>query len=81
MSKENNNMKMPKFSLNWTYMILILILGYLFYTNSGNGSSFQKEVSYTDFQSYVSKSYAEKITVNKGDGNVRMYIKLSLIHI
>lgn len=75
MSKENNNMKMPKFSLNWTYMILILILGYLFYTNSGNGSSFQKEVSYTDFQSYVSKSYAEKITVNKGDGNVRMYIK------
>ena len=45
MSKENKNMKMPKFSLNWTYFIIILILGYLFYSNSGGGSSFQKEVS------------------------------------
>lgn len=75
MSKENKNMKMPKFSLNWTYFIIILILGYLFYSNSGGGSSFQKEVSYTEFQTYVTKGYAGSITVNKGDGNVRMYIK------
>lgn len=75
MSKDNKNMKMPKFSLNWTYFIIILILGYLFYTNSGGGTSFQKEVSYTEFQTYVAKGYAGSITVNKGDGNVRMYIK------
>ena len=68
-------MKMPKFNLNWTYMIVILLLAYMFYTNSGNGNSFQKEVSYSEFQEYVQKGYARNIVVNKGDGNVRMYIQ------
>ena len=72
---KNNNMKMPKFNLNWTYMIVILLLAYMFYTNSGNGNSFQKEVSYSEFQEYVQKGYARNIVVNKGDGNVRMYIQ------
>ena len=75
MSNEKNNMKMPKFSLNWAYFIVLLIFGYLFWNNSGGGSSFQKEVTYTEFQNYVRKGYASDITVNKGDGNVRMYIK------
>lgn len=66
---------MPKFSLNWAYFIVLLIFGYLFWNNSGGGSSFQKEVTYTEFQNYVRKGYASDITVNKGDGNVRMYIK------
>ena len=71
----NNNMKMPKFNLNWTYMIVILLLAYMFYTNSGQNNSFQKEVSYSEFQEYVQKGYARSIVVNKGDGNVRMYIQ------
>ncbi|MBQ7742213.1 MAG: ATP-dependent zinc metalloprotease FtsH [Bacteroidaceae bacterium] len=66
---------MPKFNLNWTYMIVILLLAYMFYTNSGNSNSFQKEVSYSEFQEYVQKGYARNIVVNKGDGNVRMYIQ------
>ena len=74
-NNNNNNMKMPKFNLNWTYMIVILLLAYMFYTNSGNGNSFQKEVSYSEFQEYVQKGYARNIVVNKGDGNVRMYIQ------
>ena len=74
-NKNNNNMKMPKFNLNWTYMIVILLLAYMFYTNSGNSNSFQKEVSYSEFQEYVQKGYARNIVVNKGDGNVRMYIQ------
>ena len=74
-NNNNNNMKMPKFNLNWTYMIVILLLAYMFYTNSGNSNSFQKEVSYSEFQEYVQKGYARNIVVNKGDGNVRMYIQ------
>lgn len=66
---------MPKFKLNWTYMIVILLLAYMFYTNSGSGGNFQKEVSYTEFQEYVHKGWARNIVVNKGDGNVRMYIQ------
>ena len=68
-------MKMPKFNLNWTYMIVILLLAYMFYTNSGQNNSFQKEVTYSEFQEYVQKGYARSVVVNKGDGNVRMYIQ------
>ena len=74
-NNNNNNMKMPKFNLNWTYMIVILLLGYMFYTNAGNNNSFQKDVSYSDFQDYVQKGYARNIVVNKGDGNVKMFIQ------
>lgn len=66
---------MPKFNLNWTYMIIIIILAYLFWQGNGNNGSYHKEVSYSDFQTYVTKGYAQSITVNKGDGNVQMFIK------
>lgn len=72
-------MKMPKFSLNWTYLIIIFLLGYLFYTNQSNGASFNKEVSYTEFQNYVRKGYASNIVVNKGDGDVRMFVKKEFV--
>lgn len=75
MASNNNNMKMPKFRLNWTYMIAILLLAYLFYTNNNGNGSYQKNVSYTEFQEYVHKGWARNIVVNKGDGNVRMYIQ------
>lgn len=66
---------MPKFNLNWTYAIIIVILAYLFWQGNGNNGSYHKEVSYSDFQAYVIKGYARSITVNKGDGNVQMFIK------
>ena len=68
-------MNMPKFNLNWTYAIIIVILAYLFWQGNGNNGSYHKEVSYSDFQTYVAKGYARSITVNKGDGNVQMFIK------
>ena len=68
-------MNMPKFNLNWTYAIIIVILAYLFWQGNGNNGSYHKEVSYSDFQAYVIKGYARSITVNKGDGNVQMFIK------
>ncbi len=74
-NNNNNNMKMPKFNLNWTYMVVILLLAYMFYTNSSQSGSFQKEVSYSEFQEYVQKGWARNIVVNKGDGNVKMYIQ------
>lgn len=78
MSLNNNNknkMNMPRFNLTWAYIIIFVILGYLFWQGNNTGGSYNKEVSYSDFQTYVSKGYAQSIVVNKGDGNVVMYVK------
>lgn len=64
---------MPKFNLNWVYALIIIALGVLFFTGNGS-SSIDKEVDYTVFKSYVSKGYANKIEVNKGDGTAKMYV-------
>lgn len=69
-----NKMNMPRFNLNWAYAIIIIVLAYLFWQGNGN-NSYTKDVSYSDFQNYVMKGYASHITVNKGDGNVEMFIK------
>src|SRR5574344_34225 len=78
MSQDNpnnkNKMNMPRFNLNWAYAIIIIVLAYLFWQGHGN-NSYTKDVSYSDFQNYVMKGYASHITVNKGDGNVEMFIK------
>ena len=72
---KNNRMNMPRFNLNWVYVIIIIILAWLLYQGSGGNSAFQKEVNYSDFQQYVSLGYASKITISKGDGKVTMYVK------
>ncbi|MBQ0089836.1 MAG: ATP-dependent zinc metalloprotease FtsH [Prevotellaceae bacterium] len=77
--KRNNNKNMPKFSLNWLYFIIIAILAILFYTNNNDSTSYFKKVSYSTFQGYVEKGYASRITVNKGDGNVQMYVKKEFV--
>ena len=66
---------MPRFSLNWAYAIIIIVLAYLFWTGNRGTGSYNKEVSYSTFQTYVDKGYASSITVNKGDGNVQMFVK------
>ena len=67
-------MNMPRFNLNWVYAIIIIVLAYLFWQGNGN-NSYTKDVSYSEFKTYVANGYASSITVNKGDGNVEMFIK------
>lgn len=64
---------MPKFNLNWVYMLIVGALIVMLVTNTGS-SSVDKEVDYTTFKSYVSKGYAHRIEVNKGDGTVKMAV-------
>ena len=49
--KTNNKVNMPKFNLNWMYMIIALMLLGLYFAN-GN-SSVNKNISYDEFQQYV----------------------------
>ncbi len=75
MDKNNNNkpkVNMPKFNLNWLYMIILLMLLGLWWSNQGN--SVTKSIPYDEFQSYVEKGYVSKV-VGYDDNSVEVYIK------
>ena len=63
---------MPKFNLNWLYMVIAVMLLGLYFTNDTSTSS--REVSYNEFQQYVRNGYVEKV-VGYDDNSVEAYIK------
>jgi len=63
---------MPKFNLNWMYMIIALMLLGLYFAN-GN-SSVNKNISYDEFQQYVRDEYVSKV-IGYDDNTVEIYIK------
>ena len=70
---------MPRFNMNWIYIIAIAALAYFYFSN-GTGSiaqpqSAQKEVTYTEFKARLDSGYAAKILVNKDLGTLKMYVK------
>lgn len=62
----------PKFNLTWLYLLIIVALGFIYFSSNGVAS---QETSYTQFQQYVAKGYVEKIVANKTDGSITAYIK------
>ena len=63
---------MPKFNLNWTYMIIALMLLGLYFANGS--SSVSKNISYDEFQQYVRDGYVSKV-IGYDDNSVEIYIK------
>ena len=63
---------MPKFNLNWMYMIIALMLLGLYFAN-GN-SSVNKNISYDEFLQYVRDGYVSKV-IGYDDNTVEIYIK------
>lgn len=63
---------MPKFNLNWMYMIIALILLGLYFANGS--SSVSKNISYDEFQQYVRDGYVSKV-IGYDDNSVEIYIK------
>ena len=76
---QNNNgpkMNMPKFNMNWIYMVAILALGLLYFSSGGpENSSIAKKATYTNFKTMVAKGYASKVVVNKSQNTLKMYVK------
>lgn len=72
---ENNKPKinMPRPNLTWLYIVIALIFGYL-YLAGGDEGNIVKEVSYTKFQGWVSKGYADKV-VAYDDNRIEMFVK------
>ena len=72
-------MNMPRFNMNWIYILAIMAL-FLLYLTDGGSTGIQKmseqvETSYTDFKVFVDSGYASRIVVNKGQGVLKMYVK------
>lgn len=63
---------MPKFNLNWMYMIIALMLLGLYFANGS--SSVSKNISYDEFQQYVRDGYVNKV-IGYDDNSVEIYIK------
>lgn len=70
-NKKNTKVNLPKFNLNWMYMIIALMLLGLWWGNKGNTVS--KQVDYNEFQDYVRNGYVDKI-VGFDDNSVEFYI-------
>ena len=64
---------MPRPNLTWLYIVIALIFGYL-YLAGGDEGNIVKEVSYTEFQGWVSKGYADKV-VAYDDNRIEMFVK------
>ena len=81
MEQQNNNNqkpKMPKFNMSWIYILVLVGLIAVYFTQNeriGSGSSASKEVSYEQFKTLVTKGYASKIVVNKTENSLKMYVK------
>ena len=70
----NNGGNKPfKFNLSWIYMLILLIIFGMFFTNTG--SSDNKEIEWTEFKQYAKDNVFSKMLVNKDEETVTAIIK------
>lgn len=70
--KKSNKVNIPKFNLNWLYMLIVFMLFGLYLTNEN--STGVKNVSYDEFQQYVTEGYISKV-IGYDDNTVEAYVK------
>ena len=72
-NKTQNNM--PKFNMNWIYMVAIITIAALWIFQGSDNSSVKTQASYSDFKVMVMNGYASEIVVNKYQSTLQMYVK------
>ena len=80
MANNNINIKKPKFSFTWFYMIVGGILLYFFFFGEGNNTPIM-EKEYSELTEIISKGYIEKITVYDNDDIEAYLYKDSASHV
>ena len=71
---------MPRFNMNWIYILIIVSLALFFLSDSGNalatasGSAMKQDATYTKFKEYVEKGYADKVEVNTSEKTLKMFV-------
>ncbi|MGM9733026.1 MAG: ATP-dependent zinc metalloprotease FtsH [Prevotella sp.] len=74
-NRQGPDMKMPKFNMNWIYLLMMVVLGVLYFTSGNVNSSVKTEATYTQFKTMVLKGYAKSIVVNNKTNTLQMYVK------
>ena len=79
----DNQPKMPRFNMNWLYIIVAVVLAILLFSGGGESiarsAGASQDANYSDFKTYVNKGYAERVVVNKSENTLRMYVKPKFI--
>ena len=74
--KKNDTPKMPKFNMNWIYILVLIGLAFVWFSGEGTtNSSASRVADYSQFQVYVQKQYASKIVVVTDEKKIKMYVK------
>lgn len=69
---------MPRFNMNWLYIVAITLLLVFFVTGGGDavaGKSETQKASYQKFKTYVEKGYGKRVEVRTSERLLRLYIK------
>jgi len=70
---------MPKFNMNWVYLLVIAALAFFYFSNGTNGlqeqGTTQGQASYSEFKNFVKNGYANRIVANKSTETLKMYVK------
>ena len=76
---QNNQPKMPKFNMNWVYLLVIGALAFFYFQNGTDGLQEQGatkgKATYSEFKNFVNNGYAERIVANKTSETLKMYVK------
>ena len=76
-NKDKNEPKMPRFNMNWLYLVVALTLGIIIFSGGGNmlaGDGASQEATYTKFKQYVEKGYATNVVINKDKSTLKMFV-------
>ena len=76
-NKNNENQpKMPRFNMNWLYILCLAVLVALFLSGGGDllGGGGARKTGYTEFKQYVEKGYVTSVVVNTAEGKMKLYI-------
>ena len=75
----NNQPKMPRFNMNWVYLLVIAALAFFYFSNGTGGvqeqGNTQGQASYSEFKNFVKHGYANRIVANKSTETLKMYVK------
>ena len=76
-SRDNREPKMPKFNMNWVFIIVAIAAAALLFSGGGNmlaSGNANTTASYSKFKQYVGKGYANRIEINKEKSTLKMYV-------